>query len=655
MPPRVNPNAAAMPAQNPLTQMSWWKSIVMMMCIQWFMGQITQKFLKPDEAGSPTDAAAVSATTTDIAAPTETTAPIADAPPPRPVVPINVDPLWQIGTPYEFRLYITDGPFFDKFDEVEPFLEKYDLVYGDMDYKVQKSAIIETTEPMRLNGSIFAHMYVNEPGYAFRPDSPKYDTDKAYSVHFRLTQYLPKKADKKQKHLLGHHEEEENEEETAQLAIIGKEEFEAMGGSLPEKLPPLVAMWHPDVTLGVVQPTPLPFVKQLPSVRQWMMLEATDRRDESEINGFYYPIVFYNQFWQLNSQMWELNSTSSELPINLELVPMKYWKFQLLANMDAGFKQQALTGTGGGDMEELKRILLETNPYLMFITVAVSILHVLFEMLAFKNDISHWKNKKNQVGTSVRTIVANVVMQSIIFLYLMDNNENTSYMVMFTQGSGIMVEAWKITKILDFKLEPQTGLIPYKLVITDKHELNETEKKTQEYDQIAFKYMYIASIPLLGAYAVYSLIYDTHKSWYSFIITTLVGSVYAYGFLMLVPSIYINYRLKSVAHMPRRAMAYKFLNTFIDDLFAFVIKMPILHRLATLRDDVIFLIYLYQTWLYRVDPTRVNEFGQSGENPEGESPETKGGEEKEEVVEATAVASSGAEAVEQPTKATQRK
>ena len=51
-------------------------------------------------------------------------------------------------------------------------------------------------------------------------------------------------------------------------------------------------------------------------------------------------------------------------------------------------------------------------------------------------------------------------------------------------------------------------------------------------------------------------------------------------------------------------------STFIDDLFAFTIKMPILHRLATLRDDVIFFVYLYQSWKYKVDYSRVNEFGQ---------------------------------------------
>ena len=73
--------------------------------------------------------------------------------------------------------------------------------------------------------------------------------------------------------------------------------------------------------------------------------------------------------------------------------------------------------------------------------------------------------------------------------------------------------------------------------------------------------------------------------------------------------LYINYKLKSVAALPWRQMTFKFLNTIIDDLFAFVIKMPLLHRLSVFRDDVIFLIYLYQRWIYRVDKRRANEFG----------------------------------------------
>ena len=78
----------------------------------------------------------------------------------------------------------------------------------------------------------------------------------------------------------------------------------------------------------------------------------------------------------------------------------------------------------------------------------------------------------------------------------------------------------------------------------------------------------------------------------------------------MTPQLFINYKLQSVAHLNWRTMTYKSINTFIDDLFAFVIKMPIMHRIACLRDDAIFFIYLYQRYKYKTDYTRVNEFGQ---------------------------------------------
>lgn len=95
------------------------------------------------------------------------------------------------------------------------------------------------------------------------------------------------------------------------------------------------------------------------------------------------------------------------------------------------------------------------------------------------------------------------------------------------------------------------------------------------------------------------------------------------------PQIFVNYKMKSVAHLPWRALTYKILSTFVDDLFAWIINgkslllrglidadslcvAPLIHKLATLRDDVVFFVYLYQRWVYRVDKSRINEFGQRG-------------------------------------------
>lgn len=41
-----------------------------------------------------------------------------------------------------------------------------------------------------------------------------------------------------------------------------------------------------------------------------------------------------------------------------------------------------------------------------------------------------------------------------------------------------------------------------------------------------------------------------------------------------------------------------------------------MHRLACLRDDIIFFIFCYQRYKYRIDYTRINEFGQCEEPTE---------------------------------------
>jgi hypothetical protein len=266
--------------------------------------------------------------------------------------------------------------------------------------------------------------------------------------------------------------------------------------------------------------------------------------------------------------------------------------------------QHSLGATSEGQDEELKRMFLETNPILLGVTFVVSLLHSIFDFLAFKNDIQFWRDKKDMEGISVRSIMLNCFFQLVILLYLFDND--TSWLILISSTVGLVIEVWKIKKacIVTF-----TRSFPF-VSISDRAEYTST---TKEHDDKAMMYLFYVSVPLLIGYSIYSVVYETHKSWYSFIIGTLVGFIYMFGFIMMTPQLFINYKLKTVAHLPWKTFMYKALNTFIDDLFAFVIKMPMLHRIACLRDDVIFLIYLYQRWIYPVDKSRTNEFGQSFE------------------------------------------
>lgn len=241
-----------------------------------------------------------------------------------------------------------------------------------------------------------------------------------------------------------------------------------------------------------------------------------------------------------------------------------------------------------GDQDTIKQALLETSPWLLGITVVVSILHTVLEFLAFKNDIQFWRTRKSLEGLSVRSVLFNVFQSVIVFLYICDND--SSFVVKMSIGVGLLIEMWKIPKCLNVEIlhdQKLFGIIP-KVKFSDKGSY--VESATKEYDQMAFKYLSWALFPLLGAYSVYSLIYEEQRGWYSWVLGMLYGFLLTFGFIMMTPQLFINYKLKSVAHLPWRMLTYKFINTFIDDLFAFVIKMPTMYRLGCFRDDIIFLV-----------------------------------------------------------------
>lgn len=120
-------------------------------------------------------------------------------------------------------------------------------------------------------------------------------------------------------------------------------------------------------------------------------------------------------------------------------------------------------------------------------------------------------------------------------------------------------------------------------------------------------------LPLVFTYATYSLTKELHSGWYSWFITTASSFVYAIGFVLMTPQLFLNYKLKSVAHLPWRVLGYRFVNTFIDDLFAFIIRMPTMARMSCFRDDVVFIVYLWQRYLYPVDTSRPVEGGGVGD------------------------------------------
>ncbi|XP_059095522.1 putative lipid scramblase CLPTM1 [Tigriopus californicus] len=509
--------------------------------------------------------------------------------------------LFANGTVMDLYVYVSEDLEFGGFNQSGAlvWLQK-DLVYGDWGAGPQQDGVLTfdttlpTTQALRNNGSLYMHAFIVRAGKSPDPSTGKGRFAKKWTLAKtkRLNKFKKKSYRKTANLITG--QTDKSEEDQVKIAEGVKEE--------------IISHWHPNITVSVVWdftpwtpgqvPPPLDeFVEFTPSLQN------------------YKPIMFVNDYWNLNRDYMPLNESVQSLNFSVTFQPLTMFKFQMYSAQQMRNRYNIMGNLMGDeeddDQDSIKEAFLETNIYLLGLTFVVSLVHSVFEFLAFKNDIQFWNNRKSLEGLSVRSVFFNVFQSLIVLLYVLDNETNTIIKISCLVGLGI--EIWKINKVFDVTLDRQNllfGLFP-RPVFKDKGSYAETG--TKEYDRMAFKYLGILLFPLAFGYCVYSVIYNEHRGWYSFILNSIYGFLLTFGFIMMTPQLFINYKLKSVAHLPWRMMTYKALNTFIDDIFAFVIKMPTMYRLGCFRDDIVFFIFLYQKYIYRVDHSRLNEFGFSGD------------------------------------------
>merc|ERR1712027_221012 len=357
--------------------------------------------------------------------------------------------------------------------------------------------------------------------------------------------------------------------------------------------------WSKMMVSMMADPVNMP-KKEIPGELYYLMRKTDNQKH-------YLPIVYVDELSLRLRDLVLVNATDDTGRVEFTYRPISYGKLRLFLQFTSALASMHQLGFTAKDTDEVKGIFADTNMVLLLVTFGVPAVHLLFDFLAFKNDISFWRNKKTMEGLSSTTVLWRAFSQSVIFLYLWD--EETSLLVLIPSGIAALIEMWKVTKAFRIKI----GL---RGISFDRSGVTESEKSTEEFDSESMRYLSYILYPLCIGGAVYSLAYVPHKSWWSWTIQSVVNGVYAFGFLFMLPQLFVNYKLKSVAHLPWRAFMYKAFNTFIDDLFAFIITMPTAHRVACFRDDVVFVVYLYQRYLYPVDKTRIDASGMIEETTE---------------------------------------
>jgi hypothetical protein len=420
--------------------------------------------------------------------------------------------------------------------------------------------------------------------------------------------------------------------------------------------------WKPEVMIHLIQDDesyPLHHANRIGF--QIIQVGRGQQQPGTHPSGYsYLPAVHVDEIGLTSDKYIPLNETVSALPLRIGfhsdmmttpaggssvqtsqrgLSPARY---RLLNHLSSALESQRELGFEQSDIDDLRRLIAETNVMLLAITIMASVLHLLFEFLTFKSDVDFWRGNTDLTGLSVRALFLDWMSQVVILFYLIEMD--SSLLMTVPTCIGMLIALWKCQRGAGLAFVKSTeinnrngkawynkifGVSGYELCATrlraaaassDKLSQASASNKpdlealTEEMDQMATKLLgkYFL-LPLVLTYAMYSLVKEQHSGWYSWFITTASSFVYAIGFVLMTPQLFLNYKLKSVAHLPWRVLGYRFVNTFIDDLFAFIIRMPTMARVSCFRDDVVFIVYLWQRYLYPVDSSRPVEGGGVGD------------------------------------------
>lgn len=418
--------------------------------------------------------------------------------------------------------------------------------------------------------------------------------------------------------------------------------------------------WKPEVAVKFVRdheayPLEMAQLSGMPMVR----LRPTS---EHPTGLAFVPAIHVDEIGLTQEKYIPLNSTVTSLPlrISFDRSDMEHTsarsttatagglspaRWRLLEHLSTALEAQKELGFDQSDIDDVRRLIADTNVLLLSITMLASALHLLFEFLTFRSEVSFWQKNKDLTGLSVQALFMDLFGQTIILLYLIE--KESSLLMTVPSGIGCLIALWKCQRASGLTFVPKrtTGapvawynhvprLFGYELramrleIASAKTNDDNEESKdgndirakdlatlTIESDRMATRYLGAVLLPFVVGYIIYSVLYEEHVSWVGWAISSAASAVYALGFVMMTPQLFLNWKLKSVAHLPWRVLIYKSLNTFIDDLFSFIIRMPTMARISCFRDDIVFFIYLYQRWLYPVDESRPVEGGDGEEGP----------------------------------------
>lgn len=315
--------------------------------------------------------------------------------------------------------------------------------------------------------------------------------------------------------------------------------------------------WKPEVSVKYVTDVvdyPLDHVG-----RSGMPLVRTQQTAQHPTGYSYTPAIHVDEIGLTSEKYIPINGTVTSLPlrISFDRSDMEHKnaamtgtaggispaRWRLLSHLSQALESQKAMGFDESDIDDLRRLIADTNVTLLMITLLASALHLLFEFLTFKNEVSFWRNNEDLTGLSVRSLFLDMIGQTIILLYLIE--QDSSLLITIPSAVGCLIALWKCHRAAGLKLERVSNqqvqqqqhqgwwnvvprLFGYTIRATrlelktnngSKDEATSAKDRlallTMESDRTATRTLGVFLLPLVLGYTLYQWIYVPHIGWFS--------------------------------------------------------------------------------------------------------------------------------------------
>ena len=312
---------------------------------------------------------------------------------------------FQPGDLLDLHVYISPDVRFAAFNDTSALKWhetgiQYDMAAEERSINLE----IPTSDHLLANRSLYAHSFFSKQGGSPDPKNPAYNRSAVTHSVFALTVAGERLAPIGLYKLLTG-EPAPWEEELRRGAAA-----DAAAGTVGRYLP----FWKPKLYLQLIVDH-----NSWPKDEMPYMYEQYLRAHRLTQWPRFRPLVYINELMVMRMHWVAINESLPTLPLEVTFKPLPAHRFQWMVNLQSSFKMNEETlGITEKESEDMRGMFVNTNPVLLYTTVAVSAVHLLFDILAFKNDVSFWRSVDTMEGLSSRTLVLNELMELVILLYL---------------------------------------------------------------------------------------------------------------------------------------------------------------------------------------------------------------------------------------------